>query len=157
MTEPTVAHSTFAIERSYPRTPDAVFSAFADPSIKRRWYAEGGGPQVIDYALDFREGGSEHTRYKMGDTSYMPGAELGSDVIYADIQSNRRIVFSQTMSMAGRRFSASLVTIELLAQGEGTVLVLTHQGAFFEGADGPEMREHGWRILLGRLDGALDA
>jgi hypothetical protein len=27
----------------------------------------------------------------------------------------------------------------------------THQGAFFEGADGPEMREHGWRTLFDKL------
>jgi hypothetical protein len=38
-----------------------------------------------------------------------------------------------------------------LPSGTGTDLVLTHQGAFFEGADGPEMREAGWRKLLGRL------
>jgi hypothetical protein len=35
----------------------------------------------------------------------------------------------------------------------GTELILTHQGAFFEGADGPEMREEGWRKLLERLNG----
>jgi hypothetical protein len=33
----------------------------------------------------------------------------------------------------------------------GTDLIFTHQGAFFEGADGPEMREAGWRKLLDRL------
>ena len=29
--------------------------------------------------------------------------------------------------------------------------IFTHQGAFFEGADGPEMREAGWRKLLDQL------
>jgi DNA-binding transcriptional ArsR family regulator len=29
-----------------------------------------------------------------------------------------------------------------------TDLIFTHQGAFFKGADGPEMREAGWRRLL---------
>ena len=45
----------------------------------------------------------------------------------------------------------SLVTVELLASEAGTDVILTHQGAFFEGADGPEMREEGWRKLLDRL------
>jgi hypothetical protein len=34
--------------------------------------------------------------------------------------------------------------------------VFTHQAAFFEGADGPQMREHGWRYLLDAVSGALD-
>jgi len=48
-------------------------------------------------------------------------------------------------------FSASLVTFEFLPSETGTDLIVTHQGAFFEGADGPEMREAGWRKLLDRL------
>jgi uncharacterized protein YndB with AHSA1/START domain len=55
------------------------------------------------------------------------------------------------MAIGETRISATLVTIELLAEGMGTTLVLTHQGAFFEGADGPAMREEGWRKLLDRL------
>jgi hypothetical protein len=31
--------------------------------------------------------------------------------------------------------------------------VFTHQAAFFEGADGPQMREAGWHQLLARLGG----
>jgi hypothetical protein len=29
--------------------------------------------------------------------------------------------------------------------------VITFQGAFFEGADGPQIREMGWQALLDRL------
>ena len=38
----------------------------------------------------------------------------------------------------------------------GTKLVFTHQAAFFEGADGPQMREMGWRYLLEALAPALE-
>jgi hypothetical protein len=44
-----------------------------------------------------------------------------------------------------------LLTVEFLPSETGTDLILTHQGAFFEGADGPEMRAVGWRKLLERL------
>jgi hypothetical protein len=37
----------------------------------------------------------------------------------------------------------------------GTDLICTHQGAFFEGADGPQMREAGWRSLLDKLSKSL--
>ena len=41
MQEPSVIHNTFVLERSYPKPPTTVFSAFADEGKKRRWYAEG--------------------------------------------------------------------------------------------------------------------
>ena len=59
------------------------------------------------------------------------------------------------MSLGDHRFSASLVTIEFVPTEKGTDLICTHQGAFFEGSDGPEMREAGWRKLLDQLDGEL--
>jgi uncharacterized protein YndB with AHSA1/START domain len=55
------------------------------------------------------------------------------------------------MSIAEKCISASLATFEFLPTGTGTDLIFTHQGAFFEGADGPEMREEGWRGLLNKL------
>jgi hypothetical protein len=64
---------------------------------------------------------------------------------------NCRIVTASTMSLGERRISASLVTFEFLQTAQGTDLICTHQGAFFEGSDGPERREGGWRHLLDRL------
>ena len=55
------------------------------------------------------------------------------------------------MTIAENIISASLGTIELLPTEGGTDLVFTHQAAFFEGADGPEMRQEGWRKLLDQL------
>ena len=59
------------------------------------------------------------------------------------------------MTIGDKRISASLATIELRASGDGTHLVFTEQGAFFEGADSPQMREGGWRDLLSKLDEEL--
>ena len=46
MTDRTVAHSTFVIERTYPAAPQQVFRALSDPARKRRWFAEGEGPRL---------------------------------------------------------------------------------------------------------------
>ena len=59
------------------------------------------------------------------------------------------------MALGEKRISASLVTIELVPTEKGTDLICTHQGAFFEGADGPKMREAGWRTLLDKLTAEL--
>jgi uncharacterized protein YndB with AHSA1/START domain len=55
------------------------------------------------------------------------------------------------MKMGDRIFSASQVTFELVPKEGGTDLVITHQGAFFEGSDGPARREHGWNVLADNL------
>jgi uncharacterized protein YndB with AHSA1/START domain len=68
-----------------------------------------------------------------------------------DIEQDRRIVFAYTMTVGEKRISASLATVELVAVGEGTRLTYTEQGAFFEGADGPQLREAGWSALLEKL------
>jgi len=45
----------------------------------------------------------------------------------------------------------------LLATEKGTDLLFTHQAAFFEGSDGPEMRKGGWEKLLTNLDSELSS
>ena len=51
MEERSVIHSTFVIERSYSATPERVFSAFADPAKKRRWFVEGEHHDVEHHRL----------------------------------------------------------------------------------------------------------
>jgi uncharacterized protein YndB with AHSA1/START domain len=149
--EPSVAHSTFVIEHPYPYPPDRLFDAFADPVKKRRWFAEGNATQVELFEMDFRVGGTERTLYRFRPGSPFPGVALANEILYQDIVPNQRIVTASTMTLGDHRISSSLVTIELLPIAQGTELRCTHQGAFFEGSDGPEMREAGWRKLFDQL------
>ncbi len=145
-----VTHSTFVIERNYPTPPERVFAAFADPAKKRRWFAEGEGFPVRQFEMDFRVGGTEHSRFNMKD-----GTPIANDTSYHDIEPNRRIVFAYTMSVAGRRISTSLATIELLPTDKGTNFVFTEQAAFYEGSDGPKIRQEGWSKLFEQLEQEL--
>jgi uncharacterized protein YndB with AHSA1/START domain len=146
-----VIHSTFVIERSYPATPERVFAAFADPAKKRRWFVEGDHHDVEHFEMEFRTGGKERARFRFKEGTPLKGIACTNDTIYQDIVPNRRIVFASTMTVGDKCISAALATVELLPSKAGTDLVLTHQGAFFEGADGPEMREAGWRKIVERL------
>ena len=59
MAQANVIHSTFVIEKSYPKPVARVFATFADPARKRRWYAERGTHAVETFEMDFRVGGAE--------------------------------------------------------------------------------------------------
>jgi len=151
MEDRSVTHSTFVIERSYPAPPERVFAAFADPATKRRWYGAHETMTLEEFQMDFRVGGSDRLGYRFNEGSPFPGARLNNDTRYLDIVANRRIVVAYTMAFGERRFSSSQATFEFLPADGGTNLIFTEQGAYFEGADGPQMREGGWRKLLEKL------
>ncbi len=153
MQQPSAVHDTFVIERHFPKPPEKVFAALSDPAKKRRWFAEGNNHDVEVFESDFRVGGTEVFRYRFKPSAPSPvaGAVLSSEGRFEDIVPNRRIVTASAMSLRDKRISASLVTLELLANESGTDLICTHQGTFFEGAGDPRMREDGWRKLLDNL------
>jgi uncharacterized protein YndB with AHSA1/START domain len=159
MTETTVVHSTFTIERTYSAPPARVFAAFADSAEKRRWFVAGKGFTDEEYSADFRVGGFEKSRFTF--TGGPPGAppagtKMGNDTVYLDIVPNRRIVFAYTMLVGDYRMSASLATVELSPpENGGTRLLFTEQAAFFDRSDGAQLREAGWRGLLQKLDEQL--
>jgi uncharacterized protein YndB with AHSA1/START domain len=149
-------HDTFVLERRYPKPPEAVFAALADPAKKQRWYAAG-HHAGDSFEMDFRIGGQETSRYTMDEKTPFPGTVLVSDSRFLDIAPGARVVMAQAMTLGERRISAALVTFEVAPDGQGARLTLTHQAAFFEGADGPQMRKGGWEQLLSGLDQLMAA
>lgn len=151
-----VIHDTFVLKKTYPFGIAKVFAFLSEAAKKRRWYAadsETGTSESLE--MDFREGGVERSRYRMNERTPFPGAILVNDGTYQDILPGRRVILATAMSLSERRISCSLITFELLEADGGTLLILTHQGVFLEGADGPQMRKDGWDKLLNRLGLAL--
>jgi uncharacterized protein YndB with AHSA1/START domain len=157
MAESSVIHNTFVVERTYEKTPGQVFAALGDPAKKRRWFAESDRHDVEVFDLDFRVGGRERATFRFKAGTPFAGLSYGCDNLYLDIVDSSRVVMASMMDFGGKPISASLITFELLPGESGTRLLVTHQGAYFEGADGPDKRHQGWRDILDRLDRELAA
>ncbi|MFI0847827.1 SRPBCC family protein [Mesorhizobium sp. IMUNJ 23232] len=151
MTKHSVEHAKFRIERRYDFSPAVVFKAFSDPAHKRKWFVDGEGWTTDSYESDFRVGGFERSRFRFGG-----GSQMGNDTVFMDIVPDTRIVFAYSMLLGDTPFSASLATIEFLAEGDGTKLVYTEQAAFLDGKDQVKDREEGCRWLFEALATYLD-
>lgn len=152
MSERAVTHSTFSIERSFPdASPRWVYRAFADPAAKARWFQGPPGWRQDRREQDFREGGGERVAGTFPD-----GSMSDFDARYLDIVAGERIVYSYVMFHGGKRLSVSLATIEFLPEGKGTRLIITEQGAYFDGPAGAASREQGTKWLLERVAATLE-
>ena len=153
MKESSIVHSTFVLERSYPKTAESVFTAFANIDLKRRWYAEGDGNELEQFDLDFRVGGIENYRYKLKPGTPVAGMVITNESRYHVIVPDLHIVSSATMDLGEKRILVALVTVQFQSSASGTELTLTHQGTYLDGINGltPQMLEIGWSKLLDNL------
>lgn len=158
--KPVLAHGTFTVERRYDASPERVFHAHADPAAFRRWFVDGKGFTVHHWSQDFRVGGYAGGSFRFGG----PENETWfNDTQYLDIVENSRIITSYVMGRViggeKERASASLATIEMVADGSGTRLIYTEQGAFFgeDGAAHIPLREQGCADMLDALGRDLAA
>ena len=142
MSERSVEHATFVVERRYEASPERAFAAWADQEAKARWFVD----SDAYLELDFRVGGRESSRGTAPD-----GNAYTYEAIYQDIVPAQRIVYTYEMLLDGIRISVSLATAEFEPERDGTRLVFTEQGAFLDGHEMPARREQGMGSLLDSL------
>ena len=152
MTERSVIHDTFVIERTYPASPSRVFAAFASREAKDAWGDTGdiaeAEPATGPGEFDFRVGG--HERFG----NVYQGVKFTYDAVYYDIVPDQRLVYSYEMYADGVRLSVSVATIEFVSTDDGSVLTWTEQGAYldgFDGPDAPQLRQGGTSEMLDGL------
>jgi uncharacterized protein YndB with AHSA1/START domain len=153
VTEQSVNHTTFIIERTYPAHPGKVFAAWTSWEAKSIWmddpdYQSDG----TEGELEFRVGGHE----RFGGVT-PEGSTYRYDAQYYDIVPDQRIVYTYEMYSGEDRMSVSLATVEIVSDGDGTRLTYTEQGAFLDGIDTPEARQGGIEWQLDNLGKYLAA
>lgn len=146
-----IIQATFMLERRCAAAPGCVFAAFADPTLKVRWF---GAPAESrrDRSFDFRVGGREVAN------GYSPGGQIyGYRAVYREIVPDRRIIFTYDMTLGGRRLSISLATIDIEPQAGASLVRYAEQAVFLDGLDDPWRRRNGTAILLARLARLVEA
>lgn len=150
MTQHSVTHSNFTIERDYPVSPARVFAAWATAEALLRWAAPGDDWVQTIERFEFRVGGGETSRF-----GPKGGAPYVNETRYEDIVPNARIVSSGAMTHEGVRLFAGILTLTFEAAGQGCRCTLTEQGVFLDGHDVAGNHEGGWNVMLDKLGLAL--
>ena len=139
-----VTHADFTIERRYPYTPRQTFSAFAEPELRRQWFANPGGWDDAEWELDFRVGGGEVNR---------GGGRAPRVPQPLPRHRRRRADRVRLRPLARRAVDLGLADHgRVRGRGEGTRLRFTEQGVFFDGEIAAAQREHGTGKLLDTLE-----
>ena len=136
-----VTHSTFTLERHFPAAVERVFQAWADPTARKRWMAQG-----AEHSQDFVVGGLETVKGFDGQ-----GRPLTYEARYAEIVPAERILTTSTLHTGDQLSTVSVTSVEFQSTDAGTLLVLTEHGMYLAGQEQPAWREHGTAKQLDTL------
>jgi uncharacterized protein YndB with AHSA1/START domain len=150
MSQHKVDHASFTLDRHYDAPVALLYKAFSDEKAKSRWFGGGSEWDMQSRKFDFRVGGKEHLSGK-----WKSGMVSTFDATYLDIVPEQRIIYAYDMHLDGKHISVSLATIQFVADGAGSKLTITEQGAFLDGYDDAGSREKGTRGLLERIADSL--
>jgi uncharacterized protein YndB with AHSA1/START domain len=141
MATQTAVKPSLTLKRRLNAPPAKVFAAWTDPEKIKCWFGPP-GVQTLAAESDARVGG----RYRILARS-PDGEQHDVSGIYREVIPNQKLVFTWAWKSTPER--ESLVTIELKPDGDGTMLTLTHEQFFDEGAR--DRHQHGWTGSLEKL------
>ena len=141
MATQTATKPSLTIKRHLNAPPAKVFAAWTDPEKVKLWM----GPGEIKAAhveSDPRTGG--RYRWVMRAPN---GEEHDVSGVYREVIPNQKLVFTWAWKTMPER--ESLVTVLLKADGDGTLLTLTHEQFFDD--DARDRHQAGWNGALDKM------
>ncbi|UYZ15251.1 SRPBCC domain-containing protein [Brevibacillus sp. WF146] len=142
------SHVYARVTRRFDASPERVFDAWLNPEMIGRWMF---GPaireeEVVKIAADARVGGTFSFVVRR------QGVEIDHIGEYLEIDRPRRLVF--TWAVAPDPIDSSRVMVDIVPQGSGCELTLTHQLAP-DWADYRSRTEDAWTKMLDSLAATL--
>ena len=138
----------FRLRRRFDASRESVFRAWTDPeALKQWWCPEGWIATGIE--MDLRAGG----RYLIGMRRQSGGTPVYVRGSFLEVSSPEKLAYTWQWENAFERMPPTRVTVQFIAEGTTTVVVLTHE-------DLPEIglclhHRNGWIAAWKRLDGVL--
>jgi uncharacterized protein YndB with AHSA1/START domain len=132
MPEPTEGKYRLSIRRKMPATREVVFEAWTDPQGLREWMCPG-DTFAAEATLDLRVGGSYRIVMKSKTRDYVHTG------VYQVVEPPSKLVFTWTREEDD---APTLVTVEFVAHGDESELVLTHER--FHDAEVMKRYQGGW-------------
>lgn len=128
---------------------DAVFRAWTDPTIMKKWLCPE-GLSVAEASTDVKVGG--HYRIQMRTPEGKTHTAIG---VYRKVEHPSRFVCSWRWEEGHDDMGDTLLTVEFKDLGDATEVVLTHEG--FPSPETTTSHEGGWTSILERLEKMLAA
>jgi uncharacterized protein YndB with AHSA1/START domain len=137
--------TSLSIRRIFAASREEVFRAWTDPQAIERWFKPMGLASKVTL-LDLRVGGGFRFDLESpaGERSFITGN-------YLEIAAPEKLVF--TWSSLATHDRETLVTVEFVARGTETEIVLTHERLLDE--DMISAHQNGWASVLDQLTAAL--
>ncbi len=135
------------VSHRFDAAPERVFDAWLDPARAGRWLFATADGEMQRVQIDARVGG----RYAI--VERRPNGDAAHFGRYLEIDRPRRLVF--TLAMEEDADQGDRITVEIVADGSGSVLTLTHEMAA-EHAEYAGPAESGWTMALAAVGRHLD-
>ena len=138
---------SLTLTRRFRARPEKVWAAWTDPERLIAWFCTTQAkPGTLRAELDVRVGG----RYRISfDLESGEHSEVGG--VYREVVPNERLVFSWAWHSTPER--ESLVTVAIRPDGDGALMVFTHEQFFDETAR--DNHAKGWSELFAQLETIL--
>jgi uncharacterized protein YndB with AHSA1/START domain len=144
----TATQTELRLERRFEATPEAVFDAWTNPEVLRRWWAVGPDWETPAADVDLRPGG----RYRLTMRDPGAGAEHTVGGEYLEVRRPDRLTYTWAWEheTGGPDIGApSRVTVAFVPDGGGTRVEIVHSG--FPSEESRARHEHGWNAVLENL------
>ena len=131
------------VTHRYAAPPERVFDAWLDPSCLGQWLFRTPAGSLERVEVEPRIGG----RFRVYERRGGDLAEHHGE--YVELDRPRRLAFDFWTNFSAER---TRVTIDIAADGDGSLLTLTHEGVWPDWADKTRM---GWTMILDGLERSL--
>ena len=131
------------ISRQIPASPERVFRAWTEPAMLAKWFFSAQYQKLAGFSADLRPGGAFKIVIEDPEDRFCAFGE------YRRVEAPHLLEFTWQWEESSIEKGVGLVTVELSAHEDGTLLTLTH--ALLSSDESCKAHTQGWTSIIDRL------